>query len=386
LIIFIDRNFFLVTTLFKNNQNGIIVSIKTLKYLENIIINMEKRVVFPKGKQKKFLIDIRKKLELTWPEFAKILNINRKTLEKSYRYEYCSLPIGIFSKISKLTSIQEKTILEEYKGNIISFKPIVGRKVFGEKRTRLPKINISFDSKIPSFDISRIKLSKYDTNKGIRLPNKLTPELAEEIGMHVGDGFLSKRKNEYRLKGNKNNEREYYDNFIKPLYKKLFNIDINIKEYETTYGFEIASKSLWNFKTNVLGLSAGRKDNMEFPEIIKVNDIKILTAFVRGLFDTDGSVCFIKRYKEFGNYYPLITLTLKSKKLIIGIYEILSMLGLKPNMSKNGDCWRIDLNGYRRLETYSKLIGWSNPKNIVKVIKWKNQYPKLGKEVMAVVA
>ena len=39
------------------------------------------------------------------------------------------------------------------------------------------------------------------------------------------------------------------------------------------------------------------------------------------------------------------------------------------------------MNGYERLEKYSKLIGWSNPKNWDKIIKWKKQYPELGKEV-----
>ncbi|MBU0471115.1 MAG: hypothetical protein KKF65_00695, partial [Nanoarchaeota archaeon] len=69
---------------------------------------MEKRVLFPKGKQKEFLISSRKELKLTWSEFAEKLNINRKTLEKSYRFEYCSMPYEVFSKIINERNINKK--------------------------------------------------------------------------------------------------------------------------------------------------------------------------------------------------------------------------------------------------------------------------------------
>ncbi len=201
------------------------------------------------------------------------------------------------------------------------------------------------------------------------------------MGMHYGDGFLSKRKNEYRLKGNKN-EREYYDKFIRRLYKNLFNLNINLKEYKDTYGFEIASRGIWTFKNKILGIPAGRKDNIKLPDVIKVNNKDILSAFIRGLFDTDGCVCFTKRYGNYVNYYPNITLTLKSKDLIFEVAGILEMLGLNPKVSENYTYWRIDLYGYKRLEKYSKIIGWSNPAKINKIKKWKNTYPSLGKEVM----
>jgi hypothetical protein len=121
----------------------------------------------------------------------------------------------------------------------------------GKKITELPSnINITFKKEVPIFDISPIKLSHYDKIKDLKFPNKLTPELAEEIGIHIGDGFLSKRRNEYRLKGAKS-EKEYYNYFLKKLYKKLYNLNINLKEYENTYGFEIGSQGLWTFKNKI---------------------------------------------------------------------------------------------------------------------------------------
>ena len=67
---------------------------------------------------------------------------------------------------------------------------------------------------------------------------------------------------------------------------------MNMRDYSDTHGFEITSKGLWEFKNKILGIPAGRKDNIELPDIIRVNDVKILTSFIRGVFDTDGNVYF----------------------------------------------------------------------------------------------
>ena len=53
--------------------------------------------------------------------------------------------------------------------------------------------------------------------------------------------------------------REFYQDFIKPLYKRLFNLDVSLKDYAQCYGFEVCSRALWTFKTNVLKIPAGRK-------------------------------------------------------------------------------------------------------------------------------
>lgn len=343
---------------------------------------MEKRVIFPKWKQKEFLLFSKKELKLTWPEFAKKLNVNRKTLEKPYRYEMCSLPYITFIKIIKLRKLLRKDILKRYEAKVIDFIPVMGRSSFGERRVKLPVLKIIYKNPIPKFNTSQIEISKYDEYKNLKFPDKLTPDLAEEIGIHVGDGFLSKRKNEYRLKGNKHDEKDYYNSFIKNLYKKLFNLDLNIREYETTYGFELCSLGFWEFKNKILKLPAGRKDNMKLPEIVKVNDRNVLCAFIRGVFDTDGYITFKSRY-GFKKYYPDIGIAMLSRDLINGIAEILHMLGLKPYKYQDKlGYWHITLNGYDRLEKYYKLVGWHNPKHLRKVKEWKRLYPQLSKEMI----
>ncbi len=344
---------------------------------------MEKRVEFPRGKQKEFLRSSRLEINLPWSSMAKKLRIKAGTLRVAYNYEYCRLPDKVFKDICKLRRRDQKRILKEFKAKVVEYDPraIIGRKAWGETRVKLSDVKIKFCGEPEKFENEKIIVSSVDNKKKLKFPKKLTPELAEEIGIHLGDGFFSNKKYEYRLKGNKD-EKKYYDNFVKPLYKKLFNLDVNIKEYETTYGFELYSKGLWNFKSEILSLKSGPKNNIKVPQIVKVNDVRILSSFVRGLFDTDGSVSFISQY-GFSRYYPRITIGLKSKELIIGAAEILTMLGLSPRVSRDGEnIWVISLNGYERLAKYSKLVGWSNPKHSEKVKKWKEQYPKLGKEVI----
>ncbi len=387
MIYFIDRISEISIANFKLTSNKIILNSIMLVYKDLKISKltkevMNKRVVFPRGKQKEFLVSSKKEINSTWAELAKKLDVKRGTLEKSYTFEFCNMPYTTFVNICKLRKISNNKTLKIYNAKVVNLIPVIGRKAFGETRTKLPPINITYTQSTVVFDLCSIKLNDQDKLKKLELPAKLTPELAEEIGLHCGDGFLSSKRYEYRLKGNKN-EKEYYDLFIKNLYKKLFNVDIKLKEYETTYGFEFHSKSFWTFKHEILGLPSGKKDDMDFPNVIKVNDLQILTSFIRGLFDTDGSVSFVKKYKELGDYYPIISLTLKPKKLLMGTAEILSMLGLEPRVTCNGDYWVISLNGYKRLANYLKLIGFSNKKSIDKIKKWKKQYPELGKDIMA---
>ena len=344
---------------------------------------MQKRAVFPKDKQKEFILKIKKDLGLTWVKLAEKLRVNNSTMKRSYRYEVCSLPYSLFLDLCNLINWQPKRVEKEYNIKTVKLNPINNipnnTGIFKKSRTKLSDINIKFKNSSTKLDLSLINLSNADIKKNLILPSILTPALAEEVGMHYGDGFLSDKRSEYRLKGNKN-EQDYYDLFIKPLYKKLFNIELNIKEYETTYGFELYSKGLWEFKSKSLKISPGRKNKIRLSKLIKVNDIKILTSFIRGIFDTDGCVSFISRY-GFKSYYPTIGIALSSKDLIDDIEEILIMLGLNPCKYKNKKgYWCIYLYGYERFKKYQKLIGWSNQKNLRKIDKWKNSYGNLMKE------
>ncbi|MBI2044710.1 hypothetical protein HYT23_01490 [Candidatus Pacearchaeota archaeon] len=337
---------------------------------------MNKRVVFPKGFQSKFIKNIKEKTGLSWKELANKLSVNEGSLSKAYRFELCNIPYDLFTKMIGLIKENEENLIKTSNLKVIEEKVIIGRRVFGEQKKMFGPINIKFKNKNLLLDISKVRFSKYDLSKEIKLPLKLTPDLAEEIGMQFGDGFLSSRRYDYRLKGNPNNEKEYYLDYIKPLFKKLYNCDLKIKDFKTSFGFELYSQAVWEFKTKALGIKPGVKYNLFIPNKLKVNNMGILSAFIRGLFDTDGSISFKSKY-GYEKYYPTIEISLTSKKVIKDVAEILSMMGFKPWVGFNKKYGRISLYGIGAFKRYKELIGWSSQKNLNKVNDWKERYPKL---------
>lgn len=335
-----------------------------------------KRVEFKEGFQKSFILNTKSDLNLNWRDFARLLKVNESTLSKSYCFELSTIPYSVFKKITLLITQSKASVLKRYFAYIINDRSVIGRKVLGETKKKFSPINIKFRRKIIDLDCSTVAYSSIDKKKEIVLPEKLTPELAEEIGMHLGDGFLSNQRYDFRLKGNQHTEKEYYKEYIAPLYKKLFNIEVILKDFISSYGFEISSRAIWEFKTKVIGIQSGRKDCISLPEILKVNDQEILASLVRGLFDTDGCISFKSKY-GYKKYYPVVEINLISKNLITDIAEILFMLGLNPSISLKSKYGRITLSGISSLKRYEKLVGWRSPKNLNKVSEWKNKYKEL---------
>lgn len=358
--------------------------IRKIYKTEYIQLLMKKRVQFAEGKQKDFFKNLKEKTNLSWKELSNQLNVNESTLSKAYRFGFCDIPYSLFINALELINKNERDALKDYNAKVINELVIIGRKVFGERKKLLKPIKIDYKNNRLDLDTSKVNFSKYDIKRKIKLPRKLTPELAEEIGMHFGDGFLSKSRFEYRLKGNQNNEREYYQDYIKPLFKILYNIEITPKDFKDSYGFELKSKAIWEFKTKVIKIKSGKKDDLCIPEILKVNNTEILSAFLRGLFDTDGSLRFKSQY-GYEKYYPVIELSLLSKNIIKEVGAILNMFGFNIWLGFNDKYGRISLSGISNFQRYEKLIGWSSPKNLNKVNDWKKQYPELSRDMMDVV-
>ena len=369
---------------FYREYNSLSASTKIYK-LSFILIDMNKRVKFEKGFQKKFIQALKNKTNYSWSELSNKLGIKENTLSKSYLFELSTIPYDAFVKICRIIKSDEVNLLKKYRAKIIDEQIIIGRKVLGEQKKTFDEISITFKNNNINLDLSKINYSSADLEKNIKLPIKLSPELAEEIGMHYGDGFLSNKKYTYRLKGNIKDEKEYYKNYIKPLFKKLYNLDLDLKEFDSVFGFELYSKALWEFKVKVIGIQPGNKENITIPEKLKVNDIKILTSFLRGLFDTDGCIYFKTRY-GYDRYYPNIAIKLYSKKLIQDVADILKMLGFNPNVYIKKEYGLISLNGIEVLRRYEELIGWRSQKNLNKINNWKKRYTQLNGKNMAIVA
>lgn len=197
---------------------------------------------------------------------------------------------------------------------------------------------------------------------------KISGDLAEILGMHVGDGCISitNRYKEYALSGDITEEREYYDDWIIPLFNKniikpLLNKEICGKEYKLngTYGFYIFNSKIVDFFLD-LGIPFGSKLNIGVPKQVLKNN-KLTKRFLRGLFDTDGTLYFDRNRtaKSMKRNRPYIQLSTVSKNLSKQILKILFDLGYHPK-------WRKPYKGKRNKNfVYSVLIYRKND-----IIKW----------------
>lgn len=223
----------------------------------------------------------------------------------------------------------------------------------------------------------------------IILPKKLSSDLAYLCGVLAGDGglYFRKEKYEYFLKcvGNPADEKVFYKKVIKPKFKKIFKYSIKTRylDQRTTFGFTIYSKKLIKYLSESIGLPIGWKYNkLKIPEIFKKKKVW-LKNFVMGIFDTDGCICFKRRYRDYP-YYPVISISSKSKMLIKDLSSVLKRLHFKlvesydykklDTRAKAGFTIinRIDLNGKNNFILWMKTIGFSSPKHLAKIRKfWK---------------
>ncbi len=224
-------------------------------------------------------------------------------------------------------------------------------------------------------ELDKVQFSRKDRIKGIKIPTKLTNELAEDIGIHVGDGSLYKYNSGnlhygFLYSGNVK-EKEYIEHIIK-LKKKLYDLS-KIRKY--MYGNELRftfhSLALATFYSRVLGLPIGKKRFIDVPKIIKEStDEKIIASFLRGLIDTDFGLILRNQY---GKIYPSLEGTSISKDLIISVSELFSRLNIPFSLSL--DIRRFDkrtkkyyiinkimIRGYKRINKVIRKIGFSNIK------------------------
>ncbi len=211
----------------------------------------------------------------------------------------------------------------------------------------------------------------------ITLPKVLTPELAEEIGLHIGDGSMNlyKTKNGvrgfYQLRGHINEDKEHYNQRIVYLYSRVYGLKPNLREMKSTgvYGFQVWSNKLVNFKHNIIGLPLGPKTNISLPKVFtKKQDL--LAPMLRGIFDTDGCLYLERKNKRL---YPRIEFKTVSNTLATDIRDCLEKLGLRATkycLLRKEENWNnlytIAIRGEIMLDKFFDIIKPANQKHIKK--------------------
>ena len=206
---------------------------------------------------------------------------------------------------------------------------------------------------------------------------EIKEDLAEFIGAFVGDGCLSKYKRSDRKKGDIKEvvftgawekDYPYYKNIIQPILIKNFNISgtINHRKDDNSLRFRIFRQPIFSFLLET-GFNFGPKsNNVRIPEKI-VNNTLLHKAFLRGLFNTDGTIYrrYSKRYgthsKLYSNY-KVIQFKSASKELIEQVRLILSNLNLNPNrIIKSRDAWVCRITSQNEVDKFGREIITNHP-------------------------
>ena len=152
-------------------------------------------------------------------------------------------------------------------------------------------------------------------------------ELAELIGIILGDGHLHKFSRTERLIITCNSKKRRYIDRINSMITKVFDKSPSILKRKTENTIDI---SLYQCELSKrLGILPGNKiiNNVGIPEWIKEKK-KYATSCLKGLFETDG--CF---QKDPANYAQFIELKNLCKRLREDAYSMMVTLGYNPQIS-----------------------------------------------------
>jgi len=217
----------------------------------------------------------------------------------------------------------------------------------------------------------------------MQIPSKISVELAEEVGWHIGDGSMNFYKNRgksrgfYQLRGHIEDDEDHYEERIKPLFDKLFGLKINIRKMPSTrvIGFQIWNDKLVNFKKN-LGLPLGYKYEVPIPKVFLSKD-NLKKAVIRGIFDTDGGVYLERKNNKLYPRLSIITISFKLSEQLLELFSGMGFRATRYSQLYNRDFNRkrsyiITIRGVEMFHKFMKEISPKNPKHIKKYQKFLN--------------
>lgn len=210
-----------------------------------------------------------------------------------------------------------------------------------------------------------------DRRRNVTLPEEMTPELAEECGIHIGDGnlYIGYEKawvsHSYTISGDLKNESLFHKDHIVKLMKNIYNCKghFRLRVSKNSIDSVYKSKLILEFKRDFLNFPVGGKTNIKIPE--KVLGDKIFEQrCLCGIFDTDFNI----------NSQMQINGRMASLFLLRQVCQILSKHHIRHHYREvyRYENWYGDLK-LNKDSSLNILEGWglNNQKQISKYLVWK---------------
>lgn len=226
---------------------------------------------------------------------------------------------------------------------------------------------------LKSLQVNIKKRTKFKTIKEINIPSPST-DLAELLGIFMGDGHVGKYQASVSTNATTDIQHALYTQL---LINRLFDISSTIRNKKETNACEVvvSSKNVCVF-LNKQGLPIGNKvrDGVSIPSWIQKNK-NCRRAFVRGLFDADGSVYTdVHRYKNKIYCSNGMAFTNRSHPLLSFFKAVLEEEGFHPTQKTK---FTVFLRRKGDIEQYFALIGTSNQKHAKRFVLRKSRRSRI---------
>jgi intein/homing endonuclease len=186
----------------------------------------------------------------------------------------------------------------------------------------------------------------------------LTEQESEILGILFGDGCLSRTERSVliTITGNKVDDENYLLGRVRTLFLKVFDLELTsrYRRGENTMDLYRHSKKV----ASILH-SWGMPFGLKKLEALRPYQEVIPSAFIRGMFDTDGSV-----YRKYGPYAQ-IQFKAVSSSLMSFIRELLVELGFHPTRLRPDESkYRFSLCRQNEVDKFFRLLSPANPKHL----------------------
>ncbi|MHC1574735.1 MAG: LAGLIDADG family homing endonuclease [Candidatus Methanogasteraceae archaeon] len=228
----------------------------------------------------------------------------------------------------------------------------------------------------------------------ITLPDTLNEDFMYFVGLIAGDGSISKSRNKIGYGGSQirfSNSDEHLLEKYTSIIAKLFGGDYrvsggsNVRPPEIRFGSKIIAEIL-----QTLGVPASPKSSkIAIPDVVLNLPNNLIAAYLRGLFDTDGS-CTARRTGSSS-----LQLYTASKQLAEGVqlallkFGIIGRIRVRPRdcatssfvvdgevrtITTSSDLYVVTIYGRENLTRYHNRIGFEHPEKRGNLVKILNAY------------
>ena len=197
------------------------------------------------------------------------------------------------------------------------------------------------------------ELSDLKLTKPTKEYKRLSVEKAYILGVLCGDGYIDKNFAKLEIR----RDKEFIEEFVR-CFKEVYGVDYHYYYYENrnTYISNITSRIICK---DLLDYGNFETKNWEVPKsILNSDDFLIKSSFLRGVYDSEGSV---------GEY--VTTLMSSSKRAIETICELLDQLNIRYTIYKHSKYPVIGIKKKENLRLFKELIGFTIKRKMEK-LRW----------------